>query len=116
MVRPTSEDAAAFRFRLLDASQGVNQKDAARVYYRDPSGIQTYSGRGGFRRRSGEIVELPTANSSAIDKLVFANDISTEELIDMGWVCNAIICEYCILMLLLDVHGCHPRLTWDKSH
>jgi hypothetical protein len=83
---PTNNDGVAFRFRLLKAAQGANQVQATRIYYLDAAGTQQHTGSGGFRRRSGEEVIIPSANASAIEKLEFADTLSTADLVDMGWV------------------------------
>jgi hypothetical protein len=83
---PSGNNGVTFRFRLLDAAQGAAQVQATRVYYLDAAGVQQHTGSGGFRRRSGELVSLPSTNATAIEKLEFADNYSTANLVDMGWV------------------------------
>lgn len=86
LPRPTNNDGVAFRFRLLPAAQGAAQQQATRIYYLDAAGSQQHTGSGGFRRRSGDWVSHPSTNATAIEKLEFADNFSTDDLVDMGWV------------------------------
>ena len=83
----TNNHGVAFRLRLPAAAQGVAQAQATRIYYLDAAGNQQHTGSGGFRRRSGEWVSLPGTNDTTIEKLEFADNYSTSDLVDMGWVC-----------------------------
>ncbi|EAT77077.1 hypothetical protein SNOG_15412 [Parastagonospora nodorum SN15] len=85
-VNPTQEDGIAFRFRLLDGAKAVAQRHGARVYFLDAAGAEQFQGKGGFRRRSGETINVPSTNTSAAAKLTFADNLSTADLVDAGWV------------------------------
>lgn len=88
----TNNDGVAFRFRLLPAAQGAAQVQATRVYYLDAAGVQQHTGSGGFRRRSGEWISHPSNNATAVEKLQFADNYSTADLVDMGWVRRQPVC------------------------
>ncbi|KAH4252578.1 chitinase [Parastagonospora nodorum] len=85
-VNPTQEDGIAFRFRLLDGAKAVAQRHGARVYFLDAAGAEQFQGKGGFRRRSGETINVPSTNTSTAAKLTFADNLSTADLVDAGWV------------------------------
>jgi hypothetical protein len=110
-MNPTQEDGIAFRFRLLDGAQAVAQQHGARVYFLDAAGAQQFEGKGGFRRRSGETINVPSTNTSAAVKLTFADNLSTADLVDAGWVC------ICLHLYRIDANSfdtcrCTLVLSW----
>ena len=100
---PANDEAVAFQFRT---ATHTGQQHAARVYYRD-KGTDTAVGLPGPPRTLTGVVpratsaarlallrrQIPEANATAEEKLIFGKGLSTEDYLDLGWVAVDLIVD-----------------------